>query len=315
MDAAEENELLAEAVTPESGDVLNKDEQSNNGDPVPVDVLNKDEQSNNGDPVPVDVLNKDEQSNNGDPVPVDILNKDEQSNNGDPVPVDVLNKDEQSNNGDPVPVVESAGQAQEDVHTAHIVVFGKDGTGKSAFIVRFLTKRFIHEYDPTSEDVYAYNSQIDGRKICLKIMDTAGKVERTVHKREEQIRWGDGFILVLSLASRDSLKEVVRIKEVIEHLNESEKPVVLVATKRDLVHAREVTSAEIQELAKRWHCRTFETAATEDYITVAEPFISLFKDIRKIKEQKGLFPTSFKLDKDIVIADVHKRYKNRLLTQ
>ncbi|XP_076340327.1 ras-related and estrogen-regulated growth inhibitor-like isoform X1 [Tachypleus tridentatus] len=228
---------------------------------------------------------------------------------------EISNQSELSNDGVPVHVTESTGHSQEDVHTAHIVVFGKDGTGKSAFIVRFLTKRFIHEYDPTSEDVYAYNSQIDGRKICLKIMDTAGKVERTVHKREEQIRWGDGFILVLSLASRESLKEVIRIKEVIEHLNESEKPVVLVATKRDLVHAREVTSAEVQELAKRWHCRTFETAATEDYITVAEPFISLFKDIRKIKEQKGLFPTSFKLDKDIIIADIHKRYKNRLLTQ
>ncbi|XP_076340328.1 ras-like protein rasD isoform X2 [Tachypleus tridentatus] len=209
---------------------------------------------------------------------------------------EISNQSELSNDGVPVHVTESTGHSQEDVHTAHIVVFGKDGTGKS-------------------EDVYAYNSQIDGRKICLKIMDTAGKVERTVHKREEQIRWGDGFILVLSLASRESLKEVIRIKEVIEHLNESEKPVVLVATKRDLVHAREVTSAEVQELAKRWHCRTFETAATEDYITVAEPFISLFKDIRKIKEQKGLFPTSFKLDKDIIIADIHKRYKNRLLTQ
>ncbi|XP_076332366.1 ras-related and estrogen-regulated growth inhibitor-like isoform X1 [Tachypleus tridentatus] len=229
-------------------------------------------------------------------------------------PTNNCDKDPISNSKDTLPNPVSSTQVDEDVHTVNIVVFGKDGTGKSALIVRFLTKRFIHEYDPTSEDVYAYNSQIDGRKICLKIMDTAGKVERTVHKREEQIRWGDGFILVLSLASRDSLKEVVRIKEVIEHLNESEKPVVLVATKRDLVQAREVTSMEIQDLAKRWHCRMFETAATEDYLMVAEPFISLFRDIRKIKEQKGIFPKSLKLEKEIVISDVHRRYKSRLLT-
>ncbi|XP_076332367.1 ras-like protein rasD isoform X2 [Tachypleus tridentatus] len=210
-------------------------------------------------------------------------------------PTNNCDKDPISNSKDTLPNPVSSTQVDEDVHTVNIVVFGKDGTGKS-------------------EDVYAYNSQIDGRKICLKIMDTAGKVERTVHKREEQIRWGDGFILVLSLASRDSLKEVVRIKEVIEHLNESEKPVVLVATKRDLVQAREVTSMEIQDLAKRWHCRMFETAATEDYLMVAEPFISLFRDIRKIKEQKGIFPKSLKLEKEIVISDVHRRYKSRLLT-
>ncbi|XP_067145097.1 ras-related and estrogen-regulated growth inhibitor-like [Centruroides vittatus] len=199
---------------------------------------------------------------------------------------------------------------------ARMVVMGKDGTGKSALIVRLLTRRFIHEYDPTSEDVYAFETLIDGKKALMKIMDTAGLVERTAHRRERQIEWGDGFLLVLSSTSRESLRDAIRIKEMIDRLPENrKKPLALVANKRDLVHAREVTSAELRELAGGWRCRVFETSATDDYGSVSEPFFALYRDILRDRERRGLFPRCCPSEGEIALSDVDKRYRNRLSTR
>uniref|UniRef100_A0A673FQQ1 small monomeric GTPase n=1 Tax=Sinocyclocheilus rhinocerous TaxID=307959 RepID=A0A673FQQ1_9TELE len=37
-----------------------------------------------------------------------------------------------------------------------LAVFGRAGVGKSALVVRFLTKRFIWEYDPTLGETHTH---------------------------------------------------------------------------------------------------------------------------------------------------------------
>lgn len=59
-----------------------------------------------------------------------------------------------------------------------IVLMGKDGVGKTAIAIRFLQDAFINKYDPTIEDSYRKNVQIDGVHYLVEILDTAGKVER-----------------------------------------------------------------------------------------------------------------------------------------
>lgn len=199
-----------------------------------------------------------------------------------------------------------------DNKTVKIVVFGKDGTGKTALIVRLLTRRFIHEYDPTSEDVYAHHCVIDGEEVVLKIMDTAGMVERNIHEREEQIRWGDGFLLVLSLTNVESLKVLHLIRALIEEVDACDKPMLLLANKCDLLQAREITSAAVSDLAEKWNCSTFETSATEDYSLVEEPFVFLSKEVMKRKRSRAGPLAKTKIDNDLILADVHKRFEPRL---
>lgn len=195
--------------------------------------------------------------------------------------------------------------------TVKIVVFGKDGTGKTALIVRLLTRRFIHEYDPTSEDVYAHHCVIEGEEVVLKIMDTAGMVERNIHEREEQIRWGDGFLLVLSLTNTESLKVLHLIRALIEEVGACDKPMVLLANKSDLLQAREVAPSAISELEEKWNCSAFETAATEDYSLVEEPFVFLCKQIMKKKRSQAVPVLKTKIDSELILADVHKRFEPR----
>uniref|UniRef100_A0AAQ5XNN3 small monomeric GTPase n=1 Tax=Amphiprion ocellaris TaxID=80972 RepID=A0AAQ5XNN3_AMPOC len=56
-----------------------------------------------------------------------------------------------------------------------LAVFGRAGVGKSALVVRFLTRRFIWEYDPTLESTYRHQANIDDEVVTMEILDTAGQ--------------------------------------------------------------------------------------------------------------------------------------------
>lgn len=42
-------------------------------------------------------------------------------------------------------------------------------------VVRFITKRFIGEYDPNLEKVYTFNTLIDNELVLFEILDAAGQ--------------------------------------------------------------------------------------------------------------------------------------------
>jgi hypothetical protein len=45
----------------------------------------------------------------------------------------------------------------------------------AALVVRFITRRYIGEYDPTLEKLYTFNTLIDSEMASLEILDTAGQ--------------------------------------------------------------------------------------------------------------------------------------------
>jgi hypothetical protein len=42
-------------------------------------------------------------------------------------------------------------------------------------VVRFITKRYIGEYDPTLEKLYTFHTVIDNETVYFDILDTAGQ--------------------------------------------------------------------------------------------------------------------------------------------
>jgi small GTP-binding protein len=71
-----------------------------------------------------------------------------------------------------------------------IVVLGSGGVGKSAITVQFVQGVFVEKYDPTIEDSYRKNCEVDGKQYLLEILDTAGTVWLPV----TQIHGGLGFL-------------------------------------------------------------------------------------------------------------------------
>lgn len=57
-----------------------------------------------------------------------------------------------------------------------LVVLGSGGVGKSALTVQFVQGIFVEKYDPTIEDSYRKQVEVDGNQCMLEILDTAGTV-------------------------------------------------------------------------------------------------------------------------------------------
>ncbi|EMP29745.1 Ras-related protein Rap-2a [Chelonia mydas] len=150
-----------------------------------------------------------------------------------------------------------------------VVVLGSGGVGKSALTVQFVTGTFIEKYDPTIEDFYRKEIEVDASPSVLEILDTAG-TEQFASMRDLYIKNGQGFILVYSLKELDCcLKKFTcldKAKLLDQCFRESavryEKvPVILVGNKVDLESEREVSSNEGRALAEEWGCPFMETSA------------------------------------------------------
>ncbi|CAH1974910.1 unnamed protein product [Acanthoscelides obtectus] len=59
--------------------------------------------------------------------------------------------------------------------TLKVMVLGQAGVGKSALVVRFITRRYIGEYDPTLEKIYTFHTVLDDEMVSFDILDTAGQ--------------------------------------------------------------------------------------------------------------------------------------------
>ncbi|KAI7536980.1 hypothetical protein KC331_g4495, partial [Hortaea werneckii] len=94
----------------------------------------------------------------------------------------------------------------------HIAVIGSGGVGKSCLTAQFVQGVFIESYDPTIEDSYRKQIDVDGRQVMLEIMDTAG-TEQFTSMREFYMRDAHGFLLVFSITSMSSLEELRELRE------------------------------------------------------------------------------------------------------
>ncbi|KAK6311109.1 hypothetical protein J4Q44_G00191640 [Coregonus suidteri] len=134
-----------------------------------------------------------------------------------------------------------------------VVVLGSGGVGKSALTVQFVTGSFIEKYDPTIEDFYRKEIEVDSSPSVLEILDTAG-TEQFASMRDLYIKNGQGFILVYSLVNQQSFQDIKALRDQIIRVKRYERvPMVLVGNKVDLEGEREVSSGEGKALAQGKH--------------------------------------------------------------
>ena len=122
-----------------------------------------------------------------------------------------------------------------------VTLLGAGGVGKSALTLRIISGQFTPTYNPTIEDFYRHDTNVDGVGQCIvEILDTAG-TEQFASMRQMYINSGEAFALVYSIDNRESFDEV---QEIYQQLLEIKRPealtVVLVGNKSDLVKSREV---------------------------------------------------------------------------
>ncbi|XP_048376995.1 ras-related and estrogen-regulated growth inhibitor-like isoform X1 [Stegostoma tigrinum] len=170
--------------------------------------------------------------------------------------------------------------------TVRVAILGQGAVGKTAITVRFITKRFIGEYDPTLETIYRHVSSVDGECVQFEVLDTAGQEEDAM-LIEEKIKWAEGFIIAYSVTDRCSFDEVLRLRFLISHVhsglkrshNDAPPPVVIVANKKDLQYDRMVTTEEGDGIARALKCPFFEISARDSYEETVGVFNLLYREM------------------------------------
>lgn len=162
-----------------------------------------------------------------------------------------------------------------------LVVLGKPGVGKSATVVRFLTNRFIWEYDPTLEFTYKHQTMIDDDVVTMEILDTAGQDVESIQS-EGNVRWGEGFLVMYSVTDRESFNEVVNYKNYLDEVKKARNvTMVVVANKCDLDHCREVSTEEGERLAQDLACAFFESSACRGDQNIYDAFHELYREVTR----------------------------------
>uniref|UniRef100_UPI0037E86510 ras-related and estrogen-regulated growth inhibitor-like protein n=1 Tax=Semicossyphus pulcher TaxID=241346 RepID=UPI0037E86510 len=176
-----------------------------------------------------------------------------------------------------------------------IAVLGSEGVGKSALIVRFLTRRFIGEYASSSECIYRKRVSVDGRQVNLELYDPCSQACEGKSTLSDQILWADGFIVVYDISDYSSFLTARAIVHLIReiHLGTAKRDVdsliFLVGNKQDLCHMREVQREEAQRLAAESHCHFYELSAAEHHQEVALIFSKMVQNASlgsKAKERR-----------------------------
>jgi len=170
-----------------------------------------------------------------------------------------------------------------------IVVLGAPGVGKSALTVRFLTKRYIGEYDHQSDSRYKHEILVDGDPVIFEICDTCTKSTVDLPSLDV-LGWADGLVLVYSITDRASF---TYLKQILNHIQdirgpqgkEKEVPIVILGNKGDMVHLRQVSSEEGEILSKDYDCNFFEVAAADQVNEVAEAFHELCREVSAVRRK------------------------------
>lgn len=143
----------------------------------------------------------------------------------------------------------------------------------------------------------------------LKVLDTAGREEYTA-LRSENIRDGDGFVLVYSTSSRSSFTRIQKYHCQIQQARGSMAsspspshppvsgaglartvPVMLVGNKSDRVTEREVSTPEGHALARELGCE-FVEASAKNCVNVEKAFYDVVRLLRPQRQQSVRQPPS-----------------------
>jgi len=162
-----------------------------------------------------------------------------------------------------------------------IVVLGSGGVGKSALTVQFVQGIFVEKYDPTIEDSYRKQVEVDGQQCMLEILDTAG-TEQFTAMRDLYMKNGQGFVLVYSITAQSTFNDLQDLREQILRVKDTDDvPMVLVGNKCDLEDERVVGKDQGLNLARQFNNCSFMETSAKAKIGVKDIFFDLVRQINK----------------------------------
>ncbi|XP_065670299.1 uncharacterized protein LOC100206304 [Hydra vulgaris] len=162
-----------------------------------------------------------------------------------------------------------------------IAILGAHQVGKSAVSVRFMTKRYIGEYQHNVDNTYKREIVIENDTVCYELRDTSASVDNNCH-----VSWASCIAVIYAIDNRSSFniaKDILQsIKTFVEKSGKIREAIPLryslIGNKNDLEHLRVISLEEGKALAKKFNARFGEISAANDYVSIYELFSSMIRD-------------------------------------
>jgi small GTP-binding protein len=204
-------------------------------------------------------------------------------------------------------------QANKYEYIFKIILIGSSGVGKSSILQRYIQKTFNDSYASTiGVDFFMKSINIGEKTIKLQLWDTAG-TEKFRSITTGYYRGADAAFVVFDLSSKTSFKTVSEwIENYYKYKNpDSEKNVVLIGNKVDLVDKREVTQEEAENYVKDNNIFYFETSAKEGknieecFNFMAEKLLEQYenKDNELVKRKDVIRSDNLKENTEVIIGE------------
>ena len=163
-----------------------------------------------------------------------------------------------------------------------ITVLGKSVVGKNLLKHRFINYNAPQEHDPTIEDRYKSNIQINGKEYEVEILDTAGEDDYQ-NMMDMWISFGEGFLLVFAINDEESFQVIKsKYERVKKGKHNTKVPILLVGNKQDLENDRKITYEEAKKVAQEWGVEYIETSAKTNF-NCKEAFEKMAQKIVELK--------------------------------
>lgn len=171
-----------------------------------------------------------------------------------------------------------------------ICVLGARLVGKTSLIIRLCSDVFPEEEAPLQDDgdvcsSYRKQAVIDDESCLLEILEPRSDVEYTA-LRDQSIRDCEAFVLVYSIASAESLRELATFRDQVLRVKDNDHvPLVVVGTQRDREEAlRQVSYEEGAAFAKSVNAQSFfEVSAKDPEGGIEEAFFEAVRRTRNVR--------------------------------
>jgi len=168
-----------------------------------------------------------------------------------------------------------------------IVVLGSGGVGKSALTVQFVQGIFVEKYDPTIEDSYRKQVEVDSQQCMLEILDTAG-TEQFTAMRDLYMKNGQGFVLAYSIIAQSTFNDLPDLREQILRVKDMDDvPMVLVGNKCDLADQRVIATEQGEAMAKKFNNCAFLESSAKTKVNVEQIFFDLIRQVNRNEKFSG----------------------------
>ena len=173
-----------------------------------------------------------------------------------------------------------------------IILVGDSSVGKSSILLKYDSNTFLDIYNATIGMDFIYKDvQVDGIKIKLQVMDTAGQ-EKYRSMIPSYFKGVDGIFLVFDLSQRSSFDSLDNwIKIIGNYFNITPNNLILLGNKSDLSEIRAVDKEEIdtfKDKNKNIEYREITTKNKEEVDNVFEDLVKLIlKDKPELNSIKG----------------------------